>query len=68
MTLKLPQRGDIWRDYRGHFLVLDEHDVTPWEQHNGYLCEISILDLENGKIETYWAISRERFRELSFVA
>ena len=68
MTLKLPQRGDIWRDYRGHFLVLDEHDVTPWGQRNGYLCEISILDLENGKIETYWSSSRGQIRELSFVA
>ena len=68
MTQRLPQRGDIWRDYRGYFLILDEHDLTPWEQGSGYLCEVSILDLENGKIENHWTISKGQIRELSFVA
>ena len=68
MTQRLPQRGDIWRDYRGYFLILDEHDLTLWEQRNGYLCEVSILDLDNGKIENHWTISKGQIRELSFVA
>lgn len=68
MTQQLPQRGDIWRDYRGHFLVLDEHNLTDWDRRSGYLCEISILDLYTGKVENHWTISNIMLEELEFVA
>ena len=68
MSKRIPQIGDIWQDYHGHFLVLEEHSLTDFEKKHGYVCEISILALESGKIESFWTITRMRLEELTFVA
>lgn len=68
MNKRIPQIGDIWQDYHGHFLVLEEHSLTDFEKKHGYVCEINILELETGKIETFWAVSLRTLKELTFVA
>jgi hypothetical protein len=68
MKRKLPKRGDIWRDSRGPFLVLEEHKLAPWDKRVGYIFAIGILDLANGVITHYWAISNIMFDDMTFVA
>lgn len=68
MSKRIPQIGDIWKDYLGHFLVLEEHPLTDSEKKRGYVCEINILALETGKIENFWTINRMRLEDLTFVA
>ena len=68
MRRQLPKRGDIWHDGRGPFLVLEEHKLAAWDKCVGYIFAIGILDLENGVITNYWAVSNIMFEELAFVA
>lgn len=68
MSKRTPQIGDIWQDYLGHFLVLEEHPLADSDKKCGYVCEISVLALDTGKIETFWSISPMRLKELTFVA
>ena len=68
MKRKLPKRGDIWHDGRGPFLVLEEHKLAPWDKRVGYIFAIGVLDLENGVITNYWAVSNLMFDEMTFVA
>lgn len=65
---RLPKKGDIWRDGRGHFLVVDEHELSKWDNKCGYLCEISILDMLTGERDAHWTISDLMFEEMTFVA
>ena len=68
MKRQLPKMGDIWRDSRGPFLVLEEHKLAPWDERLGYIFAIGVLDLENGVITDYWAVSNLMFDEMTFVA
>ena len=68
MKRQLPKMGDIWRDSRGPFLVLEEHNLAPWDKRVGYIFAIGVLDLTDGVITNYWAVSNIMFEELTFVA
>lgn len=68
MRRQLPKRGDIWRDSRGPFLVLEEHKLAPREKRVGYIFAIGILDLANGVITHYWGVSNLMFDDMTFVA
>ena len=68
MKRQMPKMGDIWRDSRGPFLVLEEHKLAPWDKRVGYIFAIGVLDLTDGVITNYWAVSNIMFEELTFVA
>jgi hypothetical protein len=48
--------------------VLEEHKLAPWDKRFGYIFAIGVLDLENGVITNYWAVSNLMFDEMTFVA
>jgi len=64
----LPKKGDIWRDDRGPFLVLEENDLNGWDQRNGYVCDIDVLDLITRERTEKWTVSDVMLREMTFVA
>lgn len=68
MKRQMPRTGDIWRDGRGPFLVLDEHKLAPWDKSVGYVCSLSVLDMTDGVITHNWCVSNLMLDELVFVA
>lgn len=68
MKQRLPQKGDIWRDWRGPFLVLEEHDLSRWDAANDYVCQITVVDMVSGMQTNGWTVSRGMWEELVFIA
>lgn len=68
MRKRLPKMSDIWQDDRGYFLVLKEEPLTDFDKRNGYVCCITVLDLNDGLITNGWTVSDLMIREMHFVA
>ena len=68
MKRRMPKKGDIWRDNRGPFLVIEEHNLAPWDKRVGYIFAIGVLDMLEGTTTHYWAVSNLMFEEMTFVA
>jgi transposase len=67
--LRTPKIGDIWKDSKGYFLVIDEHELSDYERKvNLYACEISLIDLQDGLPTFRWTINKEIMKGLVFIA
>lgn len=68
-SLRLPKVGDIWKDYHGHFIVTEEHELFDWDRRDGYVCSITAVSLDNNYgTTTNWILTPSVIEQMDFIA